>query len=378
MLRLTATNVQAILDGMFRTGLVVSIFFCMLLPGSLHAQRSFPSPSTQLHDVAFKFTEPHPDRASTLRVVNGRLVGFPRTPTEINSLVFSHDGKLLAAGKQYGRLVVWDVASKQLVCTIDTGFNSVGRLAISPDSQFIAAAATAGRTITIWHIPDGRLANTFDNETANVLGLIYTPIPNLLLTFSAATNVYDTETGEVVRSFSDETFPVLSTDGNTLLTRTHSAIVLRSTRDWTIQKTLPLLTESETPAFLDSGNGQYLFEDISDGHVFVAARTSDGQMVPDARLANLPREQLGPGDFAATDPHANLVFGHSSGQLWVLNLKTGKTCLSEQLFSDSGAFSPDGTLLAGAIEPETPTDNQKKAGVDIWKTADLAKACHMQ
>lgn len=350
----------------------------MLVPGSLRAQRMFPYPSSELHDVKFKFTEPHPKAAATLRVVNGRMIGFPRTPTQINSLVFSHDGRLLASGKEYGRLVVWDVASKQIAFTIDTGFNGVGEVAISPDNQFIATAATSGPTIKIWHIPDGRLANTFDNATANVLGLIYAPSPNLLITFSAATNVYDTASGQRVRYFSDEKFPLLSTDGSTLLTMTHSGIVLRSMRDWTIQKTLPRLTESERPTFLDLSSGLFLFEDVTDDHVFVAARTSDGQMSPEARLATLPRGELGPNDFAATDPHTGLVFGHSSGQLWVLNLKTGKICVSDQLFSNSGALSPDGSLLAGAVETETPTGNQKKAGVDIWKTADLANACHMQ
>jgi len=381
---------------MSRTGFILSIGFCMLLPGSLRAQRMFPYPSAELHDVKFKFTEPHPKATATLRTVNGRMVGFPRTPTQINSLVFSHDGKLLAAGKEYGRLVVWDVASNQIAFTIDTGFNGVGKVAISPDNQFIAAAGTSGKTIKIWHIPDGRLTNTFDNATANVLGLIYAPTANLLITSSLATNVYDTASGQRVRYFSDERDPVLSADGSTLLTIAYpgdpltmaysgiqptianTGIVLRSTRDWTIQKRLPRLTESERPTFLDLASGQFLFEDITDNHVFVVARTSDGQMDPDARLANLPRDFLAFSDFAAADSHSGLVFGHSSGQLWALNLKTGKVCVSGQLFSDSGALSPDGSLLAGAIEPETPSDNQKMAGVDIWKTADLAKACHMQ
>ena len=363
---------------MFRTGFIVSIALCLVLPGSPRAQQAFPPPSTELHDVKFKFTDPHTTAEVRFEVATGRTVVVPRTPTQIDSLAFSREGKLLAVGKEYGRLVVWDILSEKIVCTIDTGFNSVKRVAISPDNQFIAAAAASGPTIKIWHFPDGRLANTFENVTANVLGLIYAPSPNLLITLSAATNVYDTASGERVRSFPDERDPVLSTDGSTLLTTNSSSIIFRSTSDWTIQKKLPRLTDFERPVFLDLAEGLFLFEDMTDDHVFVAAQTSDGQTLPEEKLANLPGSKRGLSDFAAIYPHTSLVFGHSSGQLWALDLKTGRTCLSAQLFSDSGALSPDGNLLAGAFEPETPTDDQKKAGVGLWKTDSLAKSCFQQ
>jgi WD40 repeat protein len=363
---------------MSRTSFIVSIGFCILLPGSLCAQALFPSPSAQLHDVKFKFTEPHPDRASRLRVVNGRIVGLPRTPTQINSLAFSLDGKLLAAGKEYGRLVVWDVASKQIASIIDTGFTGVGRIAISPDNQFIAAAAETGPGIKVWHIPDGQLATAVDNTHGNILQLIYMPNSNSLIVFSQSTDVFNTTSGKLTGSFVDDRDPLLSTDGSTLLTMEGPEIVLRNTSDWTIQRTLHKLTESEVPVFLDVKQGVFLFKDVTDDHVFIAARTSDGQLLPNVKLANLPKSSLNFFDFAAIDPSSGIAFGHSAGQLWALDLKTGKTCLSQQLFSESGALSPDGSLLAGAFEPEMPSDEQKKAGVGLWKTEDLARACHMQ
>src|ERR1700722_9076168 len=292
---------------MSRTGFIVRIGFCILLPWNLCAQGLFPSPSTQLHDVKFKFTEPHPDRASRLRVVNGRIVGLRRTPTQINSLAFSLDGKLLAAGKEYGRLLVWDVTSKQIVSIIDTGFTGVGRIAISPDNQFIAAAAESGPSIKVWHIPDGQLANAVDNTHGNVLQLIYMRNSNSLIVFSESTDVFDAASGKLVGSFLNERDPVLSTDGNTLLTLSGPEIILRNTSDWTIQRKLHKLTESERPVFLDMNQGIFLFEDNTDDHVFVAARTSDGQLIPDVKLANLPKSALNFSDFAAVDAHSGLV-----------------------------------------------------------------------
>lgn len=363
---------------MSRTWFGLLISTCLLLPGSLFAQHSFPSPFTRLHDVKFESPKgPHPKAAGKLFVLNGRPVALPLTSTQINSLAFSEDGKLLAAGKEHGRLVIWDVTSQQVVSVIDTSFQSVGRVAFSPDNQFIAAAATSGPSISIWHISGGESAVTLQNTHANVLQLFYAQ-PNLLFVFSGSTDGFDTASGKLVRSFLGERTPVLSNDGSTLVTVKDSTIVVRNTRDWTIERTLPKLTPPERPVFWDTARGTFLFEDFTDDHVIVAARASDGQLLPEAKLSNLPKSWLSFYDFGAIDPNTSLVFGHSAGQLWALDLKTGKTCLSPQLLSDSAALSPDGNLLAGAIEPATPTDDQKQAGVELWKTADLAKACDMR
>jgi WD40 repeat protein len=363
---------------MTRTRFVLSMSICLLLPGSLLAQRSFPSPVIKLHDVKFKPADPSRHGAVKLGILNGQMSKIPPTLTQINSLAFSHDGNLLAAGKEYGRLVVWDVASQQIVCIVDTGFASVGQVAISPDNQLIAAAAESGPGIKLWHIPDGQLAATLENTHANVLRLLYTQNPNLLIVFSGPTDVFDSASGKLVVSFAGERDPVLSIDGSTLLTLKGSQIVLRNTREWAVERTLPKLTESERPVFLDTTQGLFLFEDFTDAHLFVAARTSDGQMLPDEKLSNLPKSWLDFYDFAAIDPQTGIVFGHSSGQLWALDLKSGKTCLSQQLNNVNGALSPDGRLVAGAFEPSTPNDDQKEAGVNIWKTDVLASACHMQ
>ncbi len=361
----------------------------LLLPAALCAQRSFPSPSFQLHDEKFKVADTSHPPVPRIVIFNGRPVAIPSTSTSVNSLAFSQDGSLVAAGKNYGRLVVWDTATRKVACAIDTGFASVGQIAISPDKQSIAAAAGSGLSIKVWHIPDGEVTTTLDNPHANVprltfmtVKLIYTRDPKLLIVFSAgmpgSTDEFDTSSGKIVRSFPGENDPVLSTDGSMLVTLSGPEVVVRSTADWTIQRRFHKLTEPEQPVYWDEKEGIFLFKDFSDEHLFVAARTSDGQMLPYVKLANLPNSMVNWSDFASIDPHTDFVFGHSARQLWILDLKTGNTCLSQDMWSDSGSLSPDGSLLAGAFEPETPTDDQKEAGVKLWKTADLARACHMQ
>ena len=363
---------------MTRITFCLPIGVCFVLPCTLLAQRAFPSPSIRLHDLPFK-AAPTPAQSLSLDklfIVDGRSVAIPSTSTQINSLVFSPDGKLLAAGKEHGRLVVWNIATQQVLSVIDTGFPSVGRVAVSPDNQFIAAAVKSGPAVKIWHIAGGEPVVTVQNTHANVLQLFYAQ-PKLLILFSGSTYGFDTSSGELVKQL-DESTPLLSADGNTLVTIKKSDIVVRSIHEFSVERTVPKVVPSERPVFWDTARGTFLYEDTTDDHVIVAARTTDGQLLPDAKLANLPKSTLGFYDFGAIDPGTGLVFGHTAGQLWALDLKTGKTCLSPQMLSNGAALSADGKLLAGAIEPGTPTDNQKDAGINIWRTDDLAKACHMQ
>jgi len=52
------------------------------------------------------------------------------TPTTINVLSFGKDGTLLAAGKDFGRVVVWDVVNRKFLCAIETGQGIVRAVAI--------------------------------------------------------------------------------------------------------------------------------------------------------------------------------------------------------------------------------------------------------
>lgn len=385
-----------------RTSIGILLAIGLLPSTSLTAQHSFPSPAVTLHDVKFKAAKPAANddagkpRVSSDRiiVINGRPVMLRSGPTRIDSLAFSHDGKLLAAGKELGRLVLWDLTSQKIVCTIDTGLTAVGHVAISPDGQFVAVATHLGSTIKLWHIPDGQLANTIDLAPAMIMKMIYGPDAGLLIlsseiqkgydpaiktiAISTSTDLINTSSGKSTRSFVGESNPVLSSDGNALLTVNGPEIVLRNVADWKVERTLPKLTDFEKPVFLNLQQQLFLFEDNTDEHLFAVANSTDGQLLPDAKLSKLPNSWIDNTEFAAMDPQTGLVFGHSAGQLWALDLKTGNTCLSTQLLSDSAALSPDGRLLAGAFDSDSATEDQKQAGVNIWRTDALAKGCRLR
>ena len=75
---------------------------------STQSVKPFPEPEFILRDA------PHKEPKSGVQFNGGQItiqqgVG---TPSAINALSFSGDGKLLAAGKDFGRVVIW-MCSKQ-------------------------------------------------------------------------------------------------------------------------------------------------------------------------------------------------------------------------------------------------------------------------
>jgi hypothetical protein len=98
--------------------------------------------------------------------------------------------------------------------------------------------------------------------------------------------------------------------------------------------------------------------------------------LPSNQPSSLPKFNLSAGGFAAIDTGApELVFGHSDARLWAWDTKSGKTCTSEVLYSESGVLSPDGTLLAGAKDNSILAQGQSPDGVLLWDTQRLVQSC---
>jgi WD40 repeat protein len=377
---------------MLRTALVLIAWTLVSLATDIRAQQ-FPAPYLTLHDAKHKITAPPPPAEGKYQEVDGRrFVRIDPSPTRIWVLAFSQDGKFLAAGKDYGRIVIWDVAKKSVYSVVEAGTGSIVRVAISPDDQYVAATVMGIYQLMIWHIPDGKKVNSL--APSSMIGnVLFSRDPSLLIYaysakvgpdtsgfthFVPTVDVVNPLTGAQVASFSSESSPILSADGANLMTESANNIVLRSTTDWKEQKRLPRLTHFAHPVFLDLTRGWYLFSDGTDDHRVVVARLDDGQMPQDVHLANLPNFSHYIPPFAEIEPKTGLVFGHGNGQLWVLNLKTGQTCFSPNLLSDGAAISPNGDIVASAFDSPASTDDQDEAGVGIWKTESIAQSCRLK
>jgi hypothetical protein len=117
-----------------------------------------------LHHAKHDVNGAPPPTAGKYQMQEGRrFVRVDSTPTRINALAFSRMESCWLQVNITGRLVLWDVASKRVFCTIDTGFTRVGLVAISSDDRFIAALKLSGMALRFgrfrmasWSIPSLR------------------------------------------------------------------------------------------------------------------------------------------------------------------------------------------------------------------------------
>lgn len=109
----------------------------------------------------------NPETLKLWDLTTGReLYSFPGQPDAVNSVAFSPDGQLLAAGSEEG-ITIWKVADGSKLVTLaepqegalpfDPG---VEHVAFSSDGLTIAAAAHDA--IKLWDVASGRKLKTFD------------------------------------------------------------------------------------------------------------------------------------------------------------------------------------------------------------------------
>ena len=298
------------------------------------------------------------------------------TPTSINVLSFGQSGTLLAAGKDFGRVVVWNVVTRKVVCAIETGQGIIHAVAISPDGEFLATAGEGDRSsLKLWHLPNGKLIKKFRSSAGYIQSLSFGPNSKWVVFSenSGPTRVLKLSSGKTLLDLQGAFSPVLSVDGTVLMVATKDRLSLWNTSDWAMIRELPSKHAYAVPLAVDPKTDRFVF---TAGGAFYLANLRTGELMQSTQRPVLPGFNLAAGGFAAFDPSApDLLFGHSSGRLWGWDVRTGKTCASGVLYSESGALTPDGTLLAGAKDNSIFQQGQSPDGVLLWDTKQLAKTC---
>lgn len=321
----------------------------------------------------------HKEPKSGVQVGLGNTITIQQgvgTPTTINVLSFGKNGTLLAAGKDFGRVVVWDVVTRKFLCAIDTGQGIVTAVAISPDGQLIATAGEGDKfSLKLWRLPDGQLIKSYSSSAGYIRSAAFGPSGTWIV-FSenfGATRVLDLTTGKQLLELKETYSPVLSPDATVLMAVNKTEFTLWNTRDWTRQKTLPRAPAYAMPLALNPATDRFV---VTSSGTFLLLSLSTGELLPNSQSRPLPKFNGAAGGFAAFDTSVPyLLFGHSDGRLWAWDSSNGQTCTSEVLYSESGALSPDGTLLAGAKDNSILAQGQSPDGVLLWDTKHLTAKC---
>jgi len=332
----------------------------------------FAKPSFALTDAKHKEGKSgvHIGSGNSITIVSGQ-----GTPTTINVIAFSADGKLLAAGRDFGRALVWDVPQRKFICAVDTGEGIVTAVALSKDGQRLATAGQGDNfRVKLWHLPDGKLLRTYDYFGGFVHSLVFGPDGNWIVAWSndGKTHVLDSAQEREITVLDEMFSPLLSVDGQTLMTVNRAGYVLWSTSDWTKVRTLPRPTGYALPLALSATEAVLV---VANSGQFRLMRLDDGSLLPNSPKPELPKLNLSAGGFAAFRTGTALLFGHSDDRLWAWNSETGQTCVSGMMYSESGALSPDGSLLAGAKDNSILAQSPSETGVWLWDTGELTAEC---
>ncbi len=90
----------------------------------------------------------------------------------IRSLAISPDGKLLAAGDQSGRLIVWNMQNLQPVYSIAAHEGRLLQLAFSPNSQQLATSSYSGE-VRLWKASDGEKIKSLAASKFEITRLVF-------------------------------------------------------------------------------------------------------------------------------------------------------------------------------------------------------------
>lgn len=351
--------------------------------------------NTQSGQSAFSSTEPgditglalNPDGTQLatagptgIQVVNrttGLLTALPLNNTVVESLIFSPDGKELAAGSDDKTIHLWDTTSwKSPAFAPLTGHgDSVFSLAFSPDSKLLASASGDGRVI-LWDTGTGQQLTQMKGHRDKVLSVTFSDDSrtlasgggdgSLLLWDARAEGTINQRLLDAAGSHG----PLCSPDGQTIFVGTdHGQILLLDTDTGKLRTTLGAVSSSAIESIALSANGTILVAGRSDGAILLWDLPAK-KVLPAAPLKYPGALSQSSRILLSADGHLLAAEGDSGEVLlWDINRPGAPTSFHVKKAAGPGvvlALSNDGRFLAIGNCPTLQDSNCPVSEVLVW------------
>lgn len=176
-------------------------------PEALNTPTPLPSPT-----VTATFTptvEPTPE-VITIENVD-RLVLIKTLEVEqdafISSVAFSPSSTYLAAGDDSGIVTIFDLASGEIIKSLEGHSDTVSGVSFSPDESFIATGSYDG-TVRLWLTENGRQIGEFHGHSGRVLDVKFSPDGSVVASsgMEGTIRLWDIGSGKNIKTFLDTTF----------------------------------------------------------------------------------------------------------------------------------------------------------------------------
>jgi len=296
----------------------------------------------------------------------GRLIDFEMPPAEDGgggawSMAVSPDGGLLASivwkrgDFPFALIAIHDLASQELIQTIDTGITGCTVLTFSPDSERILFAGHGERSVYLFDVESGQVVREFEHP-GTVGSAAISPDGNQVLIGGRRDNsvayLWDVSTGEAVQGYPFLQAGVavaFSPDGEELLMGNDSVYVYESASGQLSRKLHFPVPDGECASVSVS----------SDGSMILASVAVDGQGdvtgLWDAESAQLLGTFEGTLGAFVLNGQAMLTQVNTSNEehgLRLYDVESGQVVRSWQEFLPEVydlSFSADGTLLMATV-----------------------------
>ncbi|HLO50225.1 MAG TPA: protein kinase [Kamptonema sp.] len=145
------------------------------------------------------------------------------------SVAFNSNGTRLAAGTSYWRILLWNLKTGELVRTLEHS-GTVWSVAISPDGLNLASGS-GDKVSKIWNIATGNLVYNLPDHSDYVYSVAISPDGKTLVSGSKdkTITIVDVETGRLIKTLeghSDQVRSIaISPDGKTLVSGSYDATI---------------------------------------------------------------------------------------------------------------------------------------------------------
>jgi WD40 repeat protein/outer membrane protein OmpA-like peptidoglycan-associated protein len=98
----------------------------------------------------------HSQTYSPIQTLRGHL-------GQVQNIRFSPNGKVLASGGQYGKIMLWNSTTGQVIKSISAHTTTINEVTFSTDGKMVASACIDG-SVRVWEVSSGRLIGTYYNR----------------------------------------------------------------------------------------------------------------------------------------------------------------------------------------------------------------------